>query len=189
MFFEVDVKPLALRGAGFFGRSCDERGSDSFGPEMLGDHRVQDEGVNAAVPGNVDEGDQRAVFPCADPAEAMALKSCSPVGLSDWRAEAVGVAQVARSRSAVRRSSLTGSSQRGQQLGLRRPSTRRACQVAWASSWACSTAHTCGGSIGQALRDIVQAHAELMQFLCRLVRLMQQRGDVGLGCEVSLLLR
>lgn len=85
MLLEVGVKPLTLR------RSCDERGSDSARPAMLRDHRVQDEGMNSAVPDHVDEADQRAVFPCTDPAEAVALKSFSPVGLSDRVTEAVGV--------------------------------------------------------------------------------------------------
>lgn len=91
VLLEVDVKPLALRDTGFCGRSCDERGSDSFRPARLRDHRVEDEGMNSAVPDNVDEADQRAVFPCADPAEAVALQSCSPVGLRDRMAETIGV--------------------------------------------------------------------------------------------------
>ncbi len=47
--------------------------------------------MSSAVPDNVDEADQRAAFPCADPAETVALKSFSPVGLSEWVTKAVGV--------------------------------------------------------------------------------------------------
>lgn len=91
MLLEVDVKPLAPRGTGFFSRCCDERGSDSSRPAMLRDHRVQEEGMSSAVPDNVDEADQRAVFPCTDPTEAVALESFSPVGLSDRVTKAVGM--------------------------------------------------------------------------------------------------
>lgn len=96
MFFEVDVKPLALRGTGFLGRNCDKRGANPSRPATPGDHRIQDEGVSSAVPDNVDEAAQSAVFPRADPAEAVALKACSPVGLSDRGTEAVGVQRVER---------------------------------------------------------------------------------------------
>jgi hypothetical protein len=91
MFLEVDVEPLALRGTGLLGRNCDKRGANPSRPKMPGDHGVQNEGVCSTVPDNVDESDQRAVFPRADPAETVALKSCSPVGPSDGGAEAVGV--------------------------------------------------------------------------------------------------
>lgn len=96
MLLEVDVKPLALRGTGFLGRNCDKRCANSSRPAMPGDHRVQDEGVSSAVPNNVDEAAQSAVIPRADPAEAVVLKSCSPVGLSDRGTEAVGVQRVER---------------------------------------------------------------------------------------------
>lgn len=94
MFLEVDVEPLALRGTGFFGCDCDKRGAHPSRPKMPGDHRVQDEGVYSAVPDNVDESDQRAALPRADPAKAVALKPCSPVGPSDRGAETVGVQSV-----------------------------------------------------------------------------------------------
>jgi len=47
--------------------------------------------VNSTVPGNIDEADQGAVLVGADPAETVALKSFSPVGLGDRGTEAVGV--------------------------------------------------------------------------------------------------
>lgn len=47
--------------------------------------------MDPAVPGDVDEADQRAALPSTDPAEAVALKSGSPVRLCDWGAEAIGV--------------------------------------------------------------------------------------------------
>lgn len=94
MFLEVDVEPLAFRGAGFFGCESDKRGANPSRPKMPGDHRVQNEGVCSAVPGNVDESDQIAVLPRADPTKAVVLKPCSPVGLSDRGAESVGVQSV-----------------------------------------------------------------------------------------------
>ena len=58
---------------------------------VLCDHRVQDEGMGSTVPDDVDEADQGAVFPGADPTKTVALKSFSPVSLSDRVAEAVSV--------------------------------------------------------------------------------------------------
>ena len=58
MFLEVDVEPMALRGTGFASRGCDQRGTRAFRPAVPGDHGVQEEGVNPAVPGDVDETDQ-----------------------------------------------------------------------------------------------------------------------------------
>ncbi len=58
---------------------------------MLRDCRVQGECMSSTVPDHVDEADQRAVFPYTDPAEAVALKSLLPVGLSDRVTEAVDV--------------------------------------------------------------------------------------------------
>lgn len=94
VLFEVDVKPFALRGTRFIGCRCDKRCTNSPSLAMPGDHRVQDESMNSPVPDNVDEADQRAVFPRADPAEAVALESCSPVSPRDRVAEAVSVQRI-----------------------------------------------------------------------------------------------
>lgn len=94
MLLEVDVKPFALRGTGFTCCRCNQRGPNSLHPVVLGDHRVQDEGVGSTVPDDVDEADQGVSFPRADPAQALALKPWSPVGLSDRVSEALGVERV-----------------------------------------------------------------------------------------------
>lgn len=125
VFLEVNVEPLALRGTSFVSSSCDQRASNTAALAMLGDYRVQDEGVNSAVPDHVDEADQRAVFPSADPAEAVALESFSPVSLSDRVAEAVsmqrvegGVVEVAPPLVLDRHSSIVESGS-GPAIGLR----------------------------------------------------------------------
>jgi hypothetical protein len=116
VILEVNVEPFALRGTSFVSRSCDQRAANTSPLAMLGDHRVKDEGVNSAVPDHVDEADQRAAFPGADPAKTVALKSFSPVSLSDRVAEAVsmqrvegGVVEVAAPLVLDRHSSIVGS--------------------------------------------------------------------------------
>jgi hypothetical protein len=119
VLLEVNVEPLAFRGTSFVSCICDQRAANTAPPAVLGEHRVEDEDVKSAVPGHVDEGDQRAVFPGADPAEAVVLKPFSPVRLSDWVAEAVsmkrvegGVVEVAPPLVLDRHSSIVGSGSR-----------------------------------------------------------------------------
>lgn len=80
MLFEVNVEPLAVRGAGASGCGCHQFGSDAGLAQVLGDHRVENEGMGAAIPGDVDEPHQPVGPSRADPAEAVTMHSCVPVG-------------------------------------------------------------------------------------------------------------
>lgn len=82
MLFKVDMEPFAVRGAG-----ASRRGRHEFGPHtglahvLGGDHRVENEGMDATVPGDVDKPDEPVVFPSAGLAEAVTVHSCPPIGV------------------------------------------------------------------------------------------------------------
>lgn len=80
---EVDVKPLAARGACPVGGKGHEPGGDPSAAGGSGDKRVQDEGMASAIPGNVDPADEVPVAPRRDPAEAVALDLTAPVVRAD----------------------------------------------------------------------------------------------------------
>src|SRR6185437_11438317 len=91
MVLEVDVQPLAARGLGFFGRDGDQPGADPVVLGAFGDQGVEDEGVDAAVPGDVDEADEAFAVPRADPAQAVLADLRYPVVVQDLVVEPLGV--------------------------------------------------------------------------------------------------
>lgn len=52
--------------------------------------------MDATVPDDINEANQTIIFPRADPAQAVTLKSCSPVRLSDRMIEPFGMQLVER---------------------------------------------------------------------------------------------
>src|SRR5712691_7303477 len=52
-------------------------------PSSFGHHRVKNERVPRAVPGNVDEAAEFSAIPCADPARAMVARLLLPVEILD----------------------------------------------------------------------------------------------------------
>jgi hypothetical protein len=91
MVLEVDVQPLAARGLGFFGRDGDQPGADPVVLGAFGHQGVENEGVDAAVPGDVDEADEAFGIPRADPAQAVLADLRYPVVVQDLVVEPLGV--------------------------------------------------------------------------------------------------
>lgn len=91
VFFEVDMQPLTLCSTASLSSCLDQRGSHPVRTVALSYDRVQDERMDAAVPGDVNEADQAMIFPGTDPAEAVTLKPCTPVRLSDRMTEPFGM--------------------------------------------------------------------------------------------------
>ena len=88
---EVDVQPLAPGRAGLAGGDLHQPGADSVPPQWPGDHGVEDERVNAAVPGHVDEPSQFGTAAGAGLARAVPFRLRLPVVIAGSAAEAVGV--------------------------------------------------------------------------------------------------
>ena len=74
-------------------RSSDlhEPGADAVAPQPPGEHGVEDEGVDASVPGNVDEPSKLRPAAGADPAKAVPFHLGLPVTVTASTAEAFGV--------------------------------------------------------------------------------------------------
>ena len=88
MIFKVDVQPLAACRAGTIRGDSYELCPDPA-PADPGSHEgVEQEGVDAPVPGNVDEAHQLAVFPRADPAQAVPANLPLPVIVQETMTEA-----------------------------------------------------------------------------------------------------
>jgi hypothetical protein len=94
--FEVDVEPLAPGGASVFRRDRDEPGSHPLAPYPCCDEGVEDERIDAAVPGNVDEADQVESFPGADLTQTVLVHLSPPVAFEDLVAEALRAQGVER---------------------------------------------------------------------------------------------
>src|SRR5215471_15528623 len=86
---EVHVEPLAPGCTSPNGGYLHQPGADSVPPKRPGDHRVEDERVSAAVPGNVDEPSQIGTVAGADPAQAVPFHLRLPVVDSGSAAKAV----------------------------------------------------------------------------------------------------
>ncbi|CAM5592393.1 hypothetical protein SALBM311S_03233 [Streptomyces alboniger] len=91
MFFEVDMQPLTPRSTASLSSCPDQRDSHPARTIALSYDRVQNERMDAAVPGDVNEADQPIIFPGADPAKAVTLKPCTPVRLPDRMIEPFGM--------------------------------------------------------------------------------------------------
>ena len=91
MVFEVDVQPLAARRAGTIRGDCYELRSDPAAPDAGRHESVEQEGVDAPVPGDVDEAHQLAVLAGADPAQAVPADLAPPVNVQELMTEAFGM--------------------------------------------------------------------------------------------------
>src|SRR5258708_5153517 len=91
MVLEVDVPPLPPGRAGLAGGDLHQPGADSVPPQRPRDRGVQDERVNAAVPGHVDEPSQLSIAAGADPAQAVPFHLRLPVIIARNAADAAGV--------------------------------------------------------------------------------------------------
>jgi hypothetical protein len=60
--FEVDVQPLASGCTGVLCRGGDESGAYPVVPVLRGNHGVEDECVDPAVPGDIDEPRQLVIL-------------------------------------------------------------------------------------------------------------------------------
>jgi hypothetical protein len=96
VLFEVDMQPLAPCGTTPLGGRLDQRGPHPVRTAASGHDRVQDERMDSTVPSYVDETDQTAAFPGADPAEAVPLKPSLPVRPLHRMVEPFGVQLVER---------------------------------------------------------------------------------------------
>jgi hypothetical protein len=79
MVFEVDVQPLASGCTGVIHGCGDEPGAYPPVPVPRGDHGVEDECVDSAVPGDIDEPRQLITVADAHPAEAVPVHLGMPV--------------------------------------------------------------------------------------------------------------
>jgi len=85
------MQPLTPRSTASLSSGLDQRGSHPVRTTAPSDDRVQDKRMDAAVPGDVDEADQTAIFPGAAPPEAVTLKPCPPVRLPEQVIESFGM--------------------------------------------------------------------------------------------------
>jgi len=82
VLLEVDLEPFASGVGGMTDREPHELGADARAAVIRPDGRVEQERMVAAVPGDVDETDQRrAGIPCDDPPEAVRPDTVPPPGL------------------------------------------------------------------------------------------------------------
>jgi hypothetical protein len=91
MVFEVHVQPLAARRAGTIRGDSYERCPDPAAADSGGHESVEQEGVDATIPGNVDEAYKLAVLPSADLAEAVPAHLTLPVIIQEAMTEAFGM--------------------------------------------------------------------------------------------------
>src|SRR4051812_9493876 len=75
---EVDMQPFAACGLRLLGRLSHDGGGKPLVPKLHRNPRVEQEGVHAAVPGNVDEAGQPAGMPHAHPPEAVLVDASPP---------------------------------------------------------------------------------------------------------------
>jgi hypothetical protein len=109
MIVEVDVEPFTPGAARLVHRNRDELLTDPSPAGIRGDNRVQDERVDAPVPGDVDEADEILLLPCADPAEAVALDLAAPVVVQQRMLERVCVSAFSSAFANAPRQRYTGS--------------------------------------------------------------------------------
>ena len=94
MIFEVDVQPFAACRAGSIRGDSYELRPDPALADPGSHESVEQEGVDTPVPGNVDEARELAVFPRADPAQAVPTHLALPVIIQEPMAEAFGMQSV-----------------------------------------------------------------------------------------------
>ena len=78
MRFEVDVQPFASGYAGAIHRSFDEAGADPLVPCVWINRSVEEKGMGAAVPADLDESDELPDIERTDPGERMFLQPLRP---------------------------------------------------------------------------------------------------------------
>ena len=95
MLCEVDLEPFASRIGSVPGGDPHELGADALAAAIRPDARVEQEGVVAAVPGDVDEADQRRAGIAGDhPPEAVRPDALLPAGLRVRQRDDLGVGGV-----------------------------------------------------------------------------------------------
>src|SRR5580692_4774833 len=94
VLLEVDVQPLAPRGASLLRRDRHHPGADPMAPGRRRDQGVEDERVHTAIPCDVDEAHQLAIVAGADPAETVPGELCLPVVIEQPMAKALRVQSV-----------------------------------------------------------------------------------------------
>lgn len=94
--FEVNVQPLASSCTGVLHGGGDEPGAYPVVPVVRGDHGVEDECVDPAVPGDIDEPHQLIILAGAHPAEAVPVHLGVPVDVQVGMIEAFCVKSVDR---------------------------------------------------------------------------------------------
>ena len=94
MRVEIHMQPFAAAGLCLSDRFFDQRCRETLSPHRLGNHGVEEEGVHAAIPRDIDEADQPALVAQADPTEAVALDLRHPVILQKSVPEAFGMKRV-----------------------------------------------------------------------------------------------
>jgi hypothetical protein len=71
--FEVDMEPFASGSTGAVSGSIDEVGTNTVVPSVWVDRRVEEKGVGATVPADLDESDELLGIERADPGERVLL--------------------------------------------------------------------------------------------------------------------
>ena len=99
MVVEIDVEPLAAAGARTGSSTRDQLSPHPLAAAARRHDRVEDEGMSATVPRHVDEADQVASAPCADPAEAVFDHLASPLVIAKRVLERLSVQRVEPPRS------------------------------------------------------------------------------------------
>jgi hypothetical protein len=79
MILEVDVQPLTPVVASLPSGDGDKLGPHSPPPNDVGHHGVENEGMGGAVPGDIDEPDERPVLPGTHPTQTVAVDPYPPV--------------------------------------------------------------------------------------------------------------
>jgi hypothetical protein len=78
MRFEVDVQPFASGSAGAVGSCADEAGADAVVLPAGVDHGVEEKGVSATIPADLDESDELLSVERTDPGERVFLQPLRP---------------------------------------------------------------------------------------------------------------
>src|SRR5260370_35826326 len=91
MRLEINMQPLTSGIAGFGGANQQHLFCDAQPSMSVGDDGVQYERVNGAVPGHIDESNERTAAPRADPSEAMSVYLSPPVIVHHAMTECFGM--------------------------------------------------------------------------------------------------
>jgi len=91
---EIDVQPFAAGSSRVVDGYRHKAGANAQVALPRVDQGVQDEGVDPAVPGHVDETNQLVARARGDPTQAVALEPPAPIVVEQSMTEALGVERV-----------------------------------------------------------------------------------------------